>query len=355
MGGMLLAAGSSPVGAHDLTVLDGTAGTLGDVFNGMASRVSVLHLHDEALHAAGEVGGFAGTEHRVVRMGSGGWAPVGEGFESEVLGPTTFNGGLLAGAAFTGISLANGPSIRHVTRFNGVAWSQFLDGLDCIVRTFREEDGEPYATRGRGEVGRTIIPRFGLARTTGAAAAGGPMMRQRPGPRSIVSADGPSENHISSIVVHGGGIIVGGSMCLVGRDLGWTIHGAHLVSYSGAPEVLDRLTPLNGAVGAAADHQGALVIGGNRSSVCFPGIAGYWSGIDRPLRSLGTGLPPNPAADRSTIAFPEALGMDVVWSATDMTGRTMEARSVRVGRAVWMGGSALPAWTCVVEASVMTG
>ena len=147
-------------GQYDLARWDGDGWTFQNALEGKWSEVNALHVHEGVLHAAGDLAGFNGFDHLVVRHQAGQWQWIGQ-FDAPVLALATHNGQLVAGGGFTGVVGSTDPVVQHVAYFDGSSWSQLGNGLDATVRTFLLKDGHLHAA---GDVYVDTDRTFGIAR-----------------------------------------------------------------------------------------------------------------------------------------------------------------------------------------------
>lgn len=161
------------------------------------------------------------------------WAPLGEGFGDEVFALTIYNGELIAGGAFT---LSGSTSVNHIARWDGQAWQALGTGLGNYswnrvtalavydgrlvaggslsghgnLSNIAQWDGNAWQALGGGCSGQV----FALANHDGVLLAGGQF--SNPGTNLAAwngtswSAFGATNGRVSSLLVDGSDVIIGG-------------------------------------------------------------------------------------------------------------------------------------------------
>ncbi|MDX9750196.1 MAG: T9SS type A sorting domain-containing protein [Flavobacteriales bacterium] len=309
--------GSLLNGSYDLARWDGSAWTFTNALEGKWSAVHALHVHDGALHAAGEMAGFAGIDHLVARLEGGIWSVVGQPFNAPVLALGGHAGQLVAGGAFTGLAGTTDPLLQHVARLTGNDWTPVGDGLDGTVRTFLHKDGMLYAGGDRYVDGAYA---FGLARV-GDDLAWEPLL----GEQGVGPQGAEEDAWIGSLADIGAGLAFGGRF-LVDNFM---IYGTHLGGLLLDGGLAFPVIVVYDDVHAVAVHAGKVVFGGafNASSM---GELHHIAQVDiavnvsvGELDAAGTLTAwPNPAMERTSVHLsdPDVRGVQAV----DATGRIME-------------------------------
>ncbi|WKZ66039.1 MAG: T9SS type A sorting domain-containing protein [Flavobacteriales bacterium] len=327
--GALYVGGSGLSGAADLGKWNGTAWEFSTVFEGKAPRVTALHVHNGALHAAGTIVGFAGESDGVMRWEGGQWQPVGSLLNGAVTALASHAGRLVAAGEFTGFELDPVPMLRHVAELEGNEWSELVGGLDAPVHDLMSVEGVLYAA---GALYANIAPVFGMARLAPGGAAWELLLPNLSG--YIQPSIGPAR--INSMVEHEGAIYIAGSFV----SYTFVTVGTGIARWSG----IDQVEPLGipeQPVLAVATYAGELVAGGEFSQwqpyITSVGLA---TGIaDEPMQGMVT-VTPNPAADRVRIGGVKGAATAAVLI-MDASGRAVQAPLERFSDAVVVDASRL--------------
>lgn len=106
------------------------AGGLG-LFNGIASKVDVLHFHQGTLYAGGTFTNSGGaTMRNLARWDGGNWVEVGGGTDAPVYALASQGGSLFAGGGFTS---AGGLPASRIARWDGGNWFPLGSGMNNNV------------------------------------------------------------------------------------------------------------------------------------------------------------------------------------------------------------------------------
>ncbi len=310
--GSIYVGGAMLNGPHDLARWNGSAWEFSAVFDGKYPSITALHVHADALHAAGTMMGFAGEDHFVQRLNGQQWESVGSAFNQRVLALATHDGELIAAGAFTELAIPTEPIVRHAARFNGTEWVNLAGGLDATVRDLLSADGGLFAA---GDLFNNVAPRFGLARL---APGSGTWELLMPGLTGYIYPT-LGDPRIERIAEDGGRIYFGGSffiapdMMTIGTNIGrW--------------DAIDQVAALaltDATVSAVCADAGQLIIGGAFES-WMPHIASLElaTGIDAAARAA-VAVAPNPTAEsvrisgvadasRATVRILDAGGREVL-------------------------------------------
>jgi hypothetical protein len=311
--GALYVGGSMLSGIADLARWNGAAWEFSVVMDGKLPRIHALHVHGGLLHAAGETAGFAGIDHRVMRLDGGTWQGVGQPLNEMIHALESFDGALVAGGAFTHTQWITDPPIRHVARFDGTAWQQLGDGLDATVRDLLTSGGALYAG---GNLFANIIPTFGLARLQPGSNNWEAML---PGHANYMGGGfGPS--YIASMAERNGVIYLGGRFDL--SDI--LTNGNHVASFNGQLDGVEPLAYLDQQANAITTTGNRLVIGGEFNTILpHVAITELSTGIDGTRGTQALSLAPVPATDELFILMPQGTSSRMLVQLLDGRGRRL--------------------------------
>ncbi len=323
--GDIYLAGSFLTGTVDLLKWSGSAWEQSAVFSSKFAEITALHEHEGVLYAAGSRSGFVGIDHSVQRLINGNWSPVGQELNGPILTLDSFDGGLVAGGAFTDNFLSSGNTILHAARLNENSWQQIGDGLDGTVYDLLVLGTELYA--GRDMLGE-VNTYFGLARFSGDALLWTPLM---PNIENYIFSAVDGLTHANALLEHDGRIFIGGSFYV--QD-GLTF-GTGLAVFNGEA---DQVEPYADFGGPVFDLE---LIGGNR--LVAGGIISFFgnlaatdltTGIRERANSFVIGVYPNPAIDLITLDVPVSVKANASVRIIDATGRTVRTTVQRNGSMV---------------------
>lgn len=314
--GEIYLGGAEFQGFNDLARWNGTAWSFSSVFAGKYPLISALHVHNNVLHAAGTLSGFAGNNDVVQRLNGSTWELIGGSFDGPILALATHNGLLMAGGAFTHLQ---GPPpatpVLHIAELEGNAWGQHAEGLDGTVYTLLDVNGTLYAG---GDLYTNIVPNFGLARIGQGSANWEQLL---PNHVNYMPLDlGPS--YISSLAERNGDLYFGGKFN-ISPLLGEM--GNHLGRFRGNADEVEALIQLDAHVNDVAVIGTNLFIGGE-FAVAFPHAAmlDVTAGIVT-LEPSRFSVSPNPSADEIRITASDLDLQRATIDVLDATGRVVRA------------------------------
>lgn len=329
--GDIYVGGSMFNGIHDLAKWNGNAWEFSIATNGKLPWINALHVHEGELHAAGELMGFAGIDHRVVRFDGNEWQPVGQPLDGKILALESFNGELIAGGAFTTNQWGTEPTIRRVARFDGNDWVQLGNGLDATVRDLLMVGDALHAC---GELFINILPTFGLARLQ----PGNTDWEHLLPNHADYMSGGIGPSYFNAMVHQYGNIH------LVGNFFTATLMliGNNVAVFNGVPDGLEPLAYLDQTVNAVTIANNRLIIGGD-----FNNTLPYLAAVD-----LATGLgerddlpsltlSPVPADNEVFITWEGQPPANMLVEVVDAQGRLLPLHLERFGERMRMDVSGL--------------
>jgi len=329
--GELYVGGSMFQGISDLAKWNGNSWEFSIVTSGKLPRINALHVHNGALHAAGEVMGFAGIDHRVLRFDGTEWQPVGQVLNDKIHALESFSGGLIAGGAFTAEQWSTEQNILRVARLDGSDWVQLGNGLDATVRDLIMVDGTLHAA---GDLFINILPTFGLAKLQAGNTAWEHLL---PNHANYMS-DGIGPSYFNAMVQHNGNIH------LVGNFFTSTMLsiGNNVAVFNGTPDGLDPLAYLDQRVHAVAIANNRLIIGGE-----FNQLLPYLAAVDlstsimTPAEQLQLRFSPVPTNDVLYISWSGPMDGGALVQVVDAQGRSISMQLERSGERMRLDVSAL--------------
>lgn len=130
------------------------------VYNGLAAKVDVLHLHQGVLHAGGTFTNSGNVQVRnFARWDGNQWVEVGGGTDAPVYALASDGGQLYAGGNFTS---AGGVPANRIARWNGASWAALGSGANNTVSAIGVLDGRVYISGGFTSVGGASALRFAV-------------------------------------------------------------------------------------------------------------------------------------------------------------------------------------------------
>jgi hypothetical protein len=338
--GDLYVGGNMLNGMHDLARLSFNTWTYSTVFDGKFPNITALHVHNGSLYAAGDISGFAGIEHRVMRQDGDYWTPMGSFFNAEVLALGSHDGKLVAGGMFLGLGSPTDPVIDHIAVFEGNEWMQLGDGLDAPVRTLMDVNGTLYAG---GDLFANVAPTFGLASIAPSATTWDHLLPNL----ADYTFPGTGTPYIGSLALDAGEVYFGGSFYMA---YGMTF-GTNIARYNGIPDDITILSNVEAPVNAVAVTGDDLYIGGDFETT-LPHIAktDISTGMDDPDHDqLTLRIAPNPTVDIVTVQLPEGFSAAALLRATDAQGRIIELPVQRSGDNLRVDASGLASGNYTLE------
>ena len=320
-GGQLYLGGQFLGGSQDLAAWNGTSWSYEAVFASKSARITALHAHEGELFAAGELMGFVGPDHAVMRKFGAAWEQVGAMFNGEVLALGSHDGALVAGGSFTGPDGQTDPVYTHVAVLDNMNWVALGNGLNATVRTLLDVDGTLYAG---GELFVNIAITFGLARLPEGTSTWEELLPDH----GSYMMPGLGATYIGSLARMGSGLIVGGQFT-VAEVVG--VYGTNVARWNGGPDQIEPLAGyLDGAVLALHVQDSAIVMGGAFQTP-LPHIArtDLSTGIREGGEELSLIMYPNPTDHVLRILLPDGVARSGV-TVYDDQGRAVSV-PVRTG------------------------
>jgi hypothetical protein len=319
--GDIYVGGSMLSGTADLAKWNGSAWEFSVVTDGKLPWINALHVHDGTLHAAGELMGFAGVDHRVLRFDGTAWEPVGQVLDGKIRTLESFNGELIAGGEFTTNQWGTEPTIRRVARLVGNEWTQLGIGLDATVRDLLVVNDVLHAC---GDLYANIVPTFGLARLQ----AGNTNWEQLLPNHVNYTGGSFGPSYIASLTAHNGLIYFAGSFYL---NMMLTI-GNHVASFNGQLDGVEPLAYLDQHVNAIAVANDRLIIGGEFSNL-LPHLAvvDLTTGMGGSENTLTMELFPSPTIDHLILRGANTDLSAALVQVIDLNGRIVEVAVERQG------------------------
>jgi len=329
--GDIYVGGSMLSGIADLAKWNGSVWEFSVVTDGKLPWINALHVHDGTLHAAGELMGFAGVDHRVLRYNGTAWEPVGQVLNGKIRTLESFNGELIAGGEFTTNQWGTEPTIRRVARLDGNEWTQLGIGLDATVRDLLVVNDALHAC---GDLYANVLPTFGLARWQ----AGNNTWEHLLPNHTQYLGGGFGPAYFNAMAEHDGLIHLVGSFDLLSiLDL-----GNNVASFNGQPDGLQVLAYLDRPVNAVSVSADRLIIGGDFDNT-FPHLAAVdlATTLADNEGQLRFSLAPVPADIEVFITWTGPLSATTVVEVADAQGRTVALRLENFGEGLRMDVSAL--------------
>lgn len=324
-------------GSNDLAHWNGTQWSFDNVLSGKSPQMTALGVHDGDLYAAGATLGFAGTDHRVMRLHNGAWEQVGGLFNAPVLALASHDGRLVAAGEFTGLD--NGTdALGHVAVLEGGEWLPLGDGLDATVRTLLDRDGVLYAG---GDLFENAVPRFGLARLAATADTWELLL-----PTHDLYMSGNEPLYIGTLASSGTDLYFGGSF---GLFTGMTV-GAQVGRFLGTPDAVEPIASFFEPVNALALLDDRLIAGGAFQNGSYLAATDLTTGIADPrAERIGIEVLPNPASELAVVTLDRDVASGAVLDVLDVSGRHVMAPLALRDRRTAMDVSGLADGTYVLR------
>ncbi|HOZ41705.1 MAG TPA: T9SS type A sorting domain-containing protein [Flavobacteriales bacterium] len=345
-GGLLYLGGQFYGGSQDLAAWNGTTWSYEAVFASKSARITALHVHEGELFAAGELIGFVGPDHGVMRKLGSTWEQVGALFNGEVLALGSHDGALVAGGSFTGPDGQTDPVYPYVAILENMNWVALGNGLNATVRTLLDVDGTLHAG---GELFVNVVITFGLARLPEGTSTWEELLPDH----GSYMVPGLGANYIGSLARMGNGLIVGGQF-VVAEVVG--VYGTNVARWNGGPDQIEPLAGyLDGAVLALHVQDSAIVMGGAFQTP-LPHVAStdLSTGIREDGEELSLLMYPNPTDDMLRILLPDGAARSGV-TVYDTQGRIVPV-AIRSGTSSMdLDVSALSSGTYNVQVDLPSG
>ncbi len=315
MDGTIYVGGFFNNGQMDLLHWDGGAWVGESVFTGKTGEVTALATYGGVLFAAGSTTGFAGTAHGIRTQVFGAWQPIGGELNGPIHALEYFDGGIVAGGAFTDAFLSTGNTLNHVARLTESGWSPCGGGLNGVVYDLLPYNGDLYAT---GQMITMMGPLFGLASLGAGAEAWEPLMPNIQNYITPSPVDAPSVGY--AMVERNGKIYIAGE---INAYSGLTF-GSGVVVYNGSPDDVEPYANFNGVgYSIALLNDTRLVVGGASETYDHIISTDLTASIHDELRTEARSTYPNPAMDRVNVTLPPTLSANAVLRIVDQGGRTV--------------------------------